>query len=139
MSRTLPPSSSYSGTLYALALISHNAISIALTAEAPTPVVGKKPQRDIVCQRCSILLAGCPSRLGFRASIKPTCASSRNVSPASPIPLMPASVSTSTNMKLRSRPTTYVLMSVIFILNQTVGRIRLLFIVAVVLCYHRSL
>ena len=79
---------------------------MAEMAEQAIFPAGKKPPRNISCQRCSMRPASWPMRRGLKCSTTPCTASSRPVMPPSPTPEMPSSVSTTTKKKFRPPPQT---------------------------------
>jgi hypothetical protein len=73
-------------------------MSIAAIALIPIAPGGKKPPRAIDCHRNSMRLGSAPIRNCLRCSIVPANACSFQVSPPSPTPEMPSSVSTTTKL-----------------------------------------
>src|SRR4051794_13110212 len=81
--------------------MSQSAMSTAESAAPTTLPAGKKPPRYITCQRCSMRLASSPTICSRMWAKAPRIASERLLTPHSPIPEMPSSVSTTQKMKLR--------------------------------------
>ena len=86
--------------------MSHSAMSIALIAEQAIFPAGKKPPRNISCQRCSMRNGVLADEEGLEVLHHSFTASSRPVMPRLATPEIPSSVSTTTKKKFRPPPQT---------------------------------
>ena len=119
LSRTRPPSSSYTGTPRSLPLMSHNAWSMPLMADRPITPMRQKPLRYRICQQCSMRRGSWPTIIGSMSWMQPTIARGLPSSVASPQPIRPGwSVSTLTKTMMRWPPSAMIgVMRVIFMMR----------------------
>src|SRR5215510_11560991 len=103
-SRRGPPKSSYTGTPRALALMSHRASSTPAMALWVTPPRFWRVRRSMSQYRRSTGRGSCPTSRSAMSRTQPAMPKGLRLSLHSPQPVMPASVSTLTNVHGRQPP-----------------------------------